>query len=743
VFSRRKFLNSTVAGLGFTSVSAFLPKGALAATTGTDLASGTWASVTDATLLGRVWAAKFTNVLPWALDPNNTVLAKALNLPASGVALNPTTPAGIGFIYNPDAGTANTPGVVPTYTIKAGEVQWPMLAPLGNVAGIPTTKTWGYGNKELETVFADGTGLPVTFPGRTFVVRRGAGINVNWTNDLVDANGDPLPHLLGIDQSISMQTDQTSHTVAPGTNQEVFGGNAILGVPIAVHHHGGDTAKEFDGGPDQWITPRRVQVGPGVAGPNAAAAGLKYTYDNNQEAAMTWYHDHGEGVTRINAYGGLAGLYVIRDNNEDKLVAQGKIQSGPYELPVVIQDKCFTADGNLAYAADPADYPTVGLTLPSPTHHPEQFGDIIVVNGMAWPKLDVEPREYRLRLLNGSDSRVYVLQFGFGGVNRRGGFNQYLPMFKISTDLGLLNSPVEMRQIVISPGERMDVVVDFGAVKAVNGKREVVVVNSGATPFPLGAPTVPNTIGAGTVMQFNVSLALNAATAAMGLPALGKSRVSTLKNNLVLRGLDVATPKLLARPAIPVGAKVRRVLLAEGVDEFGRLMPLLGSFQMAGDADCDNYPGQQNLGTMGFSQLPTETPKLGTTEVWEFWNNTVDAHPIHMHLVKFRLVNRELFGPSPLAIANGGAMVEVKPMINGWTGERLLPEMVQLSSQQIPPVPPVPAPADEQGWKDTILCYPGEVTRVVMKFDRPGKYVYHCHILAHEEHDMMRWYEVV
>jgi spore coat protein A len=572
------------------------------------------------------------------------------------------------------------------------------------------------------------------------VVRRGTPIYVNWTNNLFDANLNPLPHLLPVDQSISMQNDQSTETIDTATGQVIFSGKQILGVPIAVHHHGGDTAKEFDGGPNQWITPRRVQVGPGVAGPNSGPAGLAYTYDNNQEAAMTWYHDHGEGVTRINAYGGLAGLYVIRDANEDKLVAQAKIPSGPYELPVVIQDKCFTADGSMAYTADPADYPVPGLNLPSPTHHPEQFGDVIVVNGVAWPKLNVEPREYRLRLLNGSDSRVYVLQFGYGGANRRGGFNQTLPLFKISTDLGLLNNPVEMRQVTIAPGERMDVVVDFSVVTAVNGKKQVFVVNSGAVPFPLGAPTVPNTPGAGTVMQFEVNMALNAATIALGLPAVGKSRVSVQKTNLILRGLDAATPKLVVRPAIPVGAKVRRVLLAEGVDEHGRIMPLLGSFQMSGDAPCDNYPGQSNLGTMGFSQLPTETPTLGSTEVWEFWNNTVDAHPIHMHLVKFRLLNREPFGPSaaaPIDPATGlQVMAETKSMINGWTGERLLPGAVQLSGL------PVAAPADEQGWKDTILCYPGEVTRIVVKFDRAGKYVYHCHILAHEEHDMMRWYEV-
>jgi spore coat protein A len=767
MFSRRKFVQSALAGAGLTSISALFPKTALAQfvpgigkTFGSDLASGTWASVTDPGLFGKVWGARFTNVLPWALDPTNTVLAKALNVDATGfvpglnksvvpavvegLKINAAKPeTNIGFVFKPDAGN--------TYNIKAGQIDWPMLAPLGTV-GIPTTKTWGYGNTQLESVFSDGSGLPVTFPGRTFVVRRNAAINVNWRNELVDANGDPLPHLLGIDQSISMQTDQTIHSLvvtdpnpdplknAGFINQEVFSGNAIVGVPIAVHHHGGDTAKEFDGGPDQWITPRRVQAGPGVTGNNDGGTGLAYTYDNKQEASMTWYHDHGEGVTRINAYGGLAGLYVIRDANEDKLVAQAKIPSGPYELPVVLQDKCFTADGSMAYAADPADYPVPDLVLPSPTHHPEQFGDVIVINGVAWPQLNVEPREYRLRLLNGSDSRVYVLQFGHGGANRRGGFNQTLPIFKITTDLGFLNNPIEMNAVTIAPGERMDVVVDFSMVKAVNGKKEVVVTNSGAIPFPLGAPTVPNTPGAGTVMRFNVNQPLNANTTALGLPAIPKSKITTLKQNVVLRGLDPATPLLVRKPVVPAGTTVRRILLAEGVDEHGRLTPLLGSFQFPTDPPLPNgYPN--NPGTLGFSQLPTEAPKLGTSEVWEFWNNSPDAHPIHLHLVKFRLLNREVFGPS--ALATGGVMAESKPMINGWTGERLLPEMVQLGSLQNPPVPPVPAPADEQGWKDTILAYPGEVTRILMKFDRPGKYVYHCHILAHEEHDMMRWYEVV
>lgn len=746
MITRRKFLQSAIAGMGYAAAGAYLPKDALAATVGGPQA--TWAIATDGALHGQIWAARFTNTLPWALDPTNTVLAKALNLPASGVALAANLPPNIGFIYHPDA----APAAPVTYTIKTGQVAWPMLAPLGT-PDIPTVKTWGYGNAELDAVFADGSGLPVTFPGRSFVVQRGTQINVNWRNNLVDASGNPLPHLVGVDQSVAMQTDQTAVALDAATNQETYSGGPIYGVPIAVHHHGGNNKVEFDGGPDQWSTPRRAQVGPGVKAANSDASGLRFTYDNAQEAAMLWYHDHGEGVTRINAYAGLAGLYVIRDANENLLIARNQIPSGPYELPVVVQDKCFAADGSMAYASDPVDYPgqvqvqrpdgtlvpsADGVTpLPAPTHHPEQFGDVIVVNGVAWPNLDVEPREYRLRLLNGSDSRVYVLKFGYGGATRRGGLANYLPIYKISNDLGFLNTPIQMPrdEVVIAPGERMDVVVDFKPLAAQKGARTVVVTNSGAAPFPLGAPTVPNTPGAGTVMQFNVKLALHATTAALGKAAIPDSKVARVGSNLALRGLDAATPKLVGRPKAPKGTPVRRVLLAEGTDEFGRIMPLLGSFQLPNDPPYLHYPGQTNLGTMGFSQLPTETPALNSTEVWEFWNNSADAHPIHLHLVKFRLINRETFGPS--ATAAGGVMSEVKPMINGWTGERLLPEFVQLSGL------PVAAPEHELGWKDTVLCYPGEVTRVLVTFDRPGKFVYHCHILAHEEHDMMRWYQVV
>jgi spore coat protein A len=189
----------------------------------------------------------------------------------------------------------------------------------------------------------------------------------------------------------------------------------------------------------------------------------------------------------------------------------------------------------------------------------------------------------------------------------------------------------------------------------------------------------------------------------------------------MLRGRAACTPLLPIVLTPPSNVVVRKIMLGEGCDEYGRIMPLLGTvFGSTGkvtDADA---------GTKAFHDAPDIFPKVGATEVWEFWNSTVDAHPIHMHLVKFRIVNRQPISFSTVQ----------KAMPNGWTG-------VQFAA---PPTlgttPATPAPMSEQGWKDTVVCPPGQVTRVVATFTKPGTYVYHCHILGHEEHDMMRWFTV-
>lgn len=706
---RRGFFRRA-AGLGLAAwAGGGWPRGAWAQTVGSGL--GSWAGASDPTLAGNAWAARFTSAVPWALAPGNLMQP-----------LDTTTPT--------------------VFSVRAGQTTAPMLGP-----SLPSTTIWGYEN----VVGVVGQG--VTSPGRSFVVQSGTPITVRWFNNLVDATGKELPHLLGVDQTLAMQT-------APD-------GTKINGVPIAVHHHGGSNAPEFDGGPDQWLTPQRKQIGPGISAANSYSSdGLVYQYLNDEEASMHWYHDHADGMTRINAYAGLAGLYLIRDANEAALIKLELLPTGAQEVPLVIADKIFQANGSLAYVADipafngwnapsatppvwnpvnpsralPGFYPipktvnpVTGVATPvispatgnpfidpatgyyaadptgtynpndpnsvvaghQPTHLPEMFGDVICVNGRAWPNLQVEARQYRLRLLNGSDSRVYNLRFGT------------LPFFQIGTDQGLLNLPVPLSAITIFPGERKDIVIDF--TKVASGTK-IVVTNDAPFPYPGGTPTNPAVDPWGTVMQIEVSKPLDVTV----------NKPARLNALTLLRGRAIGTPLLPIVLAPPPATVVRKILLGEGCDEYGRIMPLLGTvFGSTGkvtDADA---------GTKAFHDPADIFPKLGATEVWEFWNTTVDAHPIHMHLVKFRIADRQAFTGT----------VQQKAMPNGWTG-------VRLSAPPTLSGRPTPAPLTEQGWKDTVVCPPGQVTRVVARFTKPGTYVYHCHILGHEEHDMMRWFKV-
>jgi spore coat protein A len=500
---------------------------------------------------------------------------------------------------------------------------------------------------------------------------------------------------------------------------------------------------------------------------------------------MHWYHDHADGMTRINAYAGLAGLYIVRDGNEKAMVTANVLPTGEYEVPLVISDRVFDANGQLAYvgdvpafngwnadaltvnpprpvtklltngdatAATPATsfypiktdpstgaptldpntgnpivdpgtgfYKTVGgsynpddpaaiVAGKQPTHVPEFYGEVICVNGKAWPNLKVEQRPYRLRLLNGSDSRFYNLRFELSpGV--------LLPFYLIATDQGFLNAPVPVpgSTQLIGPGERMDVLIDFSKVPGTTSPlpigTKIRVLNDAAFPYPGGQGVNVDLDPWGTVMQIEVASAANTLKQPVtALPA-------KLRNNTADSAL-LPTAIAFAKKA----TVTRQILLGEGCDEYGRIMPLLGTVAE---------------GTKAFHDGADIFPKFGTTEIWEFWNTTVDAHPIHMHLVKFRVLNRQIMTATPVA----------KAMANGWTGVALAspPTLVDSTTGALipPATSPVDAPPTEQGWKDTVVCPPGQVTRVVATFDKRGTYVYHCHILGHEEHDMMRWFQVI
>lgn len=537
------------------------------------------------------------------------------------------------------------------------------------------TPVWGYAID----------GGPVTYPGGTIVAKRANAVTVAWANNLGydylvkqgnAANGDVI--------------DRTLHwAFSPHLTPQAYTIGA-QGVPAVAHQHGGRTDSDYDGLPEQWFTPG------GATGQYYKSS--TYVYDLNQEAATLWYHDHALGITRLNVYAGLAGFWFLRDENEEHLITNDLIPSGDFETEIVIQDRMFWPDGRLAYPDSPwPNAPGFDSWTGGPSHQPEFFGQIILVNGKAWPFHNVEPRQYRFRLLNGSDSRFYELDIktssGIAGPN----------FWVIGNDTGLLNAPVPVNKLTIGPGERYDVVVDFsGTLDGVPGAfdgQQLTVRNSGRSPFPKGATVNPNLDG--QIMAFNV-----------GLTAGGGS-IAPLTATTNLRPLSGPIPALT--PTAPN----RQLMLFEAVDHFGRLQPLLGNV-----TGVDNLDGTPADGTFLWDDPVTENPALGSTEIWEVHNATMDAHPIHLHLVKFQILNRQKYDSAIVPKINidhdgnpsqGGALRNIR-----YKGQ-----------------PKGPA-AFEAGWKDTAIMYPGEVTRIIAHFDKPGRYVWHCHILSHEDHEMMR-----
>ncbi len=555
---------------------------------------------------------------------------------------------------------------------------------LENGGGTLMTTVWGYGL----------SGNQVTYPGPTFIAKKDKQVSVTWKNNLPG-------HFLPVDVSLHMAHPSSLHTIS-AIRSWYSAGN----VPTVAHLHGGHTESASDGLPEAWFTQGFTQTGNHFVK-------QRYTYDNDQEAATLWYHDHALGITRLNVYAGLAGFYLLEDNNSRRLESQGVLPQGPYDIEIVIQDRMFKSNGELFWPAYPDEGPYnefiygEGAVLPAdifpdggPSVLAEFFGDFIVVNGMVWPHLDVEPRPYRFRLLNGSDSRFYILRFDGG-----------MSFLQIATDDGFLPNAVALTELVLAPGERAEIVVDFDKVGQGNS---IELKNFGPDePFkgfnPDGSlsdgeggallPADPTTTG--RIMQFNVNQSLRVSKQ---FPVASVGVGDQLRGN-PFSGLGAST-------------NTRQLGLFEGSDEYGRLQPMLGASLNAGSIE-----------SLVWDTVITENPGLGDIETWEVYNFTMDAHPVHLHLVAFQIINRQ-------EIASFSIVEKPQGQHGGAWGIGGRVSNITLAPGTVAPA------ANEKGWKDTFIVPPGWVGRVKARFDRPGRYVWHCHILSHEDHEMMRPYHV-
>jgi spore coat protein A, manganese oxidase len=443
---------------------------------------------------------------------------------------------------------------------------------------VPPTRMWGYEG---------------SVPGPTIDVRKGRGVLVEWSNEL------PKDHFLPIDHTL-----HGAHADQPD-------------VRTAVHVHGAKVAPESDGYPEDWYPSGRSTTS---------------HYPLQQDAATLWYHDHAMGIERLNQYAGLFGAFLVRDDAEDSL----GLPRGDKEIPLILCDRLFGADGQLIY-------PTSGMAAAPWVS--EVNGDATLINGKLFPFVDVEPRRYRLRIVNASNSRFYYLSFVDGSA--------VAPFHQIGSDQGLLPVPVPLTSVTLAPAERADIVVDFGPLDG-----QHVVLRSQALEL----------------MQLRVAAAP--------------------------RRHEAPLPAALRRVArIPeaAAAKSRTLTLNDYRDTTRQRMIML-------------------LNKSYWRDEVTEKPELDSVEIWSLMNLTEDTHPIHLHLVRFQVLDRQKFDADEFKTSG---------------------HLEKLGA----PVSPEP---NEMGWKDTVRAYPGFITRIIMRFEGyAGRYVWHCHVLEHAANEMMRPFDVV
>ncbi|WP_448192596.1 multicopper oxidase domain-containing protein [Azospirillum sp. sgz301742] len=558
----------------------------------------------------------------------------------------------------------------------------------GTPLGAATT-VWGYG---VESINGKRVAFSPSYPGPTILAKSGTPIKVTWRNEL-PATG--YPGYIPLDPTLHM------------ANVDYAGG----AVPITTHLHGGHTQSAFDGLPESVIT-------------QGQDSGV-YTYDNSQPGATLWYHDHALGVTRLNVYMGTAGYYLLRDDTINQLMGSlpglgdGRRANPPpsvlpdaaHEFGAAIQDRAFTADGQLYRPGNAADdpLPGTGSTVQDefPGSHdypfatPEFFGDFLLVNGKAWPKMEVDRTTYTLHLLNGSDSRFYTLRLD----------NPNVKMTLVGTDGGLLPRAIAIdngdgqhtdnEQIVLAPGDRADVVLDFS--KLASGDA-VTLDNFGPawTPFqglnPDGSTILNGDAlsaqgtSVGEMMRFQVT-------------ANAPAPLATVQDGTLLNPgyRDLAASVDLSK--VPV----RKLGLFESETADGHIMPMLGAAEDG--TDISGRPVK--FGARMWDDAITEDPLRGSTEVWEIYNNTADAHPIHLHQVQFQVLGKYRMADTDL---NG----------DGYLGN------------DYDPSASTPLRPEDTGSQDTVWVAPGEMLRIAETFDLTGEYVWHCHILSHEDNEMMR-----
>lgn len=713
----------------------------------------------------------------------------------------------------------------PSLTVTMKEIEQQVLPrPYGK------TRVWVYETSDAKTKKVLGA---AHWPAATIENQRGSATTINYVNTLPSFNtknafgpglvqglltmdqtvhwADPLgntgldkctgPNLAGVDCTVP--SNATNPCCQPFTGPQ----------PTVVHLHGAEAISFVDGGPDAWFTPNGLTGSAYFSAVKSPKGQATYVYENTQEPGTLWFHDHALGLTRTDILSGLEAFYFIREaNNEPQ-----NLPGGAYEIELVIQDRQFDTNGQLFFPdgspngnpANPIALCGDGTSLdpclngppPNPNIHPfavpEFFGDVAVVNGVPWPVLTVEPRRYLFRILDGSNARMYRLGFPNANPKKSGA-----PVYIVGGDDNYLNKPALIYDpskpldkfglpftgftgntgVFIAPAERVYVIVDFTGLAG----QTITMTDDIPAPFPTGGliPGAPNQMGLAQIMQFKVTAPLQGTDTSCN-PAAG---ACTRPTPIVALADEIGG----VAPGVKID-KIRQFALKEHEGQGGSGGPV--------DVFVNNtrYDGTMSPG-IDLAKFPggiTELPQVGSVELWEIINLTADAHPIHVHLSQFQIVNRQSFRGNSNTLVGGyydawGAAFFDSSGNLPFGCVNLTDIFADTQNPQNPcpgygpPLPydqvnadgalggnpalgpylngsVVPPTPGESGWKDTVKSYPGMVTRILLRWtpsdvplanssagqnhytfdpsDGPG-YFTHCHIVDHEDNDMMRPYKV-
>ena len=620
----------------------------------------------------------------------------------------------------PRAGTITMPGGKPAdyYEISMRQISQQILP-----AGMPATTVWGYGAVKSASQQGAAAAPRALAHDRVDVEAAGA--------DQVDQRAGgrqrqlpAAPAAGGPDAALGQPARRRRRAATRGRRSTSTPGRYTGPVPIVTHLHGAaGVGDESDGYAEAWYLPAANNIPAGYATEGtwydffAGKAASKFAvawgpgfatfqYPNDQRESTLWYHDHALGMTRLNVYAGPAGFFLVRGGPEgDKAVLDSRtgttaVLPSPapnegdkfppnktyYEIPIAVQDRSFNTDGSLFYPDTRAFFdgyagPYIPETDVSPIWNPEFFGNMIMVNGNTWPFQTVEQRRYRLRFLNGCQSRFLILDFSnIPGVE----------VWQIGNEGGFLAAPVNLTADQRQPAAD-------GPGRAGRPDRRLH-QRAGGQPRP---------------RQRRPRRAVRRREPGRGLrrrrprhaPARSCSSGSCPRwrpTRPRRRSSWCCRPS----PASPAARPGRwRCWRRRRSSPTGRPRPSWASSHRDGTPES----------TKEWMDPVTENPAVGATEVWEYYNATADAHPMHIHEVAFQVVNRQ-----GLAVDEDGEVIQPVQLVGS----------------------PTPPESWENGWKDTVIAYPGQVTRLRLRFTNPGQFVWHCHIVEHEDNEMMRPYRI-